>query len=268
MNVGCLIILIPLSAFPREHALIALIPVLPKLSAVDSKKLVYACFIETKRTESTGFGRGFSDRHFTDFFNNGLLCHTNDDADDFTNLCKWNCCDHDQFKKHGVLLRLFGLPLPPNIISAMCSFLVERLYQRSLRDIDDHLNNAFDVLPYLERFTIQKPEKASIVWDCYGEALRFAINVVIDANEANNNDFGDQEEHKFRLVTAKLIGSCIKTRANTVIPVIQKMYEAVSDDLLPPYPLETVVKKINEAPVRLVDCIDHYCGSNRDVSFV
>uniref|UniRef100_A0A7S2MI20 Uncharacterized protein n=1 Tax=Helicotheca tamesis TaxID=374047 RepID=A0A7S2MI20_9STRA len=45
----------------REHAMLALIPLMQHLSSNDSKKLVYSAFVDPGRN---GANRGFSDNHF------------------------------------------------------------------------------------------------------------------------------------------------------------------------------------------------------------
>merc|ERR1712032_533668 len=53
----------------REHAMMALIPILPHLSRNDSKKLIYACFID--EDFSRGCNIGFTFEHF---FSDDLPC--------------------------------------------------------------------------------------------------------------------------------------------------------------------------------------------------
>jgi hypothetical protein len=120
----------------REHAKIALIPLLQHLSVSDSKKLVYAVFVERwTGSEDGGTVRSdcFSREHF------GSYSFAHDDipcgspiihANLFLDALRWikepTTCRKNF--KHDTLLRLFGLALPTNIVTAMADFLVDRLY--------------------------------------------------------------------------------------------------------------------------------------------
>lgn len=72
-------------------------------------------------------------------------------ASDLSQLTMWSTSnDFKGFNDRSTLNRIFGLPLPANIISAMGEFMVENLYQGSINDVDSNkMLNAFGVRPFL-----------------------------------------------------------------------------------------------------------------------
>ena len=191
----------------------------------------------------------------------GILCCPNDEnnfSNNLQSMSRWiNDRSIQHHGEHGVLERLFGLPLPENLVSAMADFLLERLYRTSVYDVDHQTYlNAFGVRPYMVRFCIQKPEKASIVWDCLEQAIQNAIAVV---SELDVLDIEEREQKIFLSVTRSLICTCMDTRAQNVIPVLRRLYQGTSLALLGPniISLESLVQKIN-APLVFADSAGYY----------
>ena len=68
----------------------------------------------------------------------------------------------------------------------------------------------------------------------------------------------------FRAVTAKLMRSCIRTRAKKVIPVICQLYESVPEVLQPHSPPEGTIERINQTSKQYVDCMEYHIDLPRD----
>ena len=124
------------SVHTRHHAMIALLPLLPHLSRHDTKRLLYALFIQGE-PENDGSSRVHSRITFTHMFFRDLdtqflehiPCARGDDSD-FSRLLDWQReRKRDYINNYEVLEYIFGLPLPENIITAMGEFMVENLYQ-------------------------------------------------------------------------------------------------------------------------------------------
>ncbi|KAK1733663.1 hypothetical protein QTG54_015706 [Skeletonema marinoi] len=234
----------PLSTFvhTREHAMTALIPLLPHLSKEDSKRLVYAIFIERKRVHSRDRRwswncRAFSSRYdtFGDFLNSDRIpCAVDEDSSDCSRLLEWSG-QRKHYTAHtyeeDVLGRIFGLPLPKNIALSMTEFMVENLYQGHIEDVDKHkIDNAFGVGRFLERFTYESPESAHIVWEGLRGAIQNAISVVEDFDP---HEVTITERDIWIDVIERLVVMCIHTRAVRLISVLRRLYDGTQFALLP-----------------------------------
>jgi hypothetical protein len=234
--------------------MIALIPLLQYLSASDSKKLVYAAFVHQWRLKEESNRPGFSREHFgaCTFAHGDIPCGSPSiDHNIFVDALRWIKQDVGFLKdsNHGTLLRLFGLPLPTNIVADMTDFLVDRLYQHDHPfDVDDcKWSNAERVLVYLERSVYENPDCAPIVFGCLKTTIQNSIRAVEgwDAQE-----LGTTERDVFAKVVIGLVGSCISTRAVRTLSTIRKLYNGtpfllLGQDLVP---FRVLVQKIKDAP--------------------
>lgn len=247
----------------REHAMIALIPMLPSLSEFDSKRLVYAIFIQRNRFLARS-GNEFSRReNFDDLYDGELpppkassSFHQpmQDLMSNVIDALKWMHSESGNSYRHEVASRLFGLPLPKNIVQAMCQFMLENLYQTGSPNAVNYnkSQNAFKVLRYMKRFAYENLAEASLVWNTLDTAIQNATTSVQDIDV---DDVGAEALSTFRFTVESLIGACIKTRAETVIPIIESLYRNVPAELMPDniVPLETLIQRIHEAPKIAVD---------------
>ena len=244
----------------REHSMMALIPLLPKLSASDSKKLVYALFIQQHATRRCR--EGFSKSCMRDLYSYDIPCPPTPSLDpnqnlhvDLTDSIKWtrNLHQRSHYGSNKVLPRLFGLPLPENIIMAMCQFMRDNLYKESLHDVDAiKESNAIGVLPFLERFCYENPERASIVFECLGQTIQGAIDVV---DGLDVDDISQSEQKIFRSVIFALLMACVNTRAIPVLPTLELLYMQPQRQLMGENTLifERLTQSINDAPNIYVD---------------
>jgi len=240
----------------------ALIPLLPHLSKEDSKRLVYAIFIERKRVQPEDRRWGwhcpaFSSRYdtFGDFLNSDRIpCAVDEDSSDCSRLFEWLQCEHyaayggsdcsrlfewsgqcKHYTAHtyeeDVLGRIFGLPLPKNIALSMTEFMVENLYQGHIVDVDKlKIDNAFGVGCFLERFTYESPESAHIVWEGLRGAIQNAISVVEDFDP---HEVTIIERDIWIAVIESFVAMCIRTRAVRLISVLRRLYDGTQFALLP-----------------------------------
>jgi hypothetical protein len=239
----------------REHAMLALIPLMQHLSSVDSKKLIYAVFIQHEHG-------GFSKNHFGTytFDHHNLPCGQGQDfITDFGEAIGWIKFPRFKYGGHETLLRLFGLPLPTNIVAAMADFLVERLYQHDHPSDVDFCKciNALRVLPYLKRSVNENPEGASLVWECLERALKNAIRAVENWDE---EDIVENERLVFTRVIMSLVGACIATHALQVEPTIRNVYEGTQFAILTQdiIPLDTVLQRLHETPLIFLNSQEFY----------
>jgi len=160
---------------------------------------------------------------------------------------------------HEVLSRLFGhVPLPENIVSAMCEFMLENLYQTNVPNDVDVIKylNALGVLPYLERFCYENPDRALIVFDCLERAIRNSVRAVCDLNV---DDIGQSERDTFKHVVNSLVVACVSTGAK-LFPVLRSLYEGTQFELLQDnfVQLETLIQRISKAPKIFADTNLYY----------
>ena len=236
----------------REHAMLALIPLMQHLSCIDSKKLIYAVFVQQH-----GPGGLFSNEHFGKytFKHNDLPCGQ---GQDFGAVFKDALCWIKGYgwrpAEHEILLRLFGLPLPRNIVAAMADFLVERLYQHDHPfDVDSFkCSNALAVLPYLERSVYENPDNGPLVWECLERAIQNAIHAV---QGFGVEDIGHKEREIYTKVIVELVGACISTRALRAAPAIRNIYEEPQVAILTvdPMPLNTLLRIIHDSTGFILD---------------
>ena len=131
--------------------------------------------------------------------------------------------DHDVGRQlcNSILNRIFGLPLPENIISAMGEYMVENLYQHTINDVDlCKVLNATEVRPFLERYSYENPDKAQIVWTYLQQAIENAI-LVVEGLQAEDVD--ERQRSTFETVTMLLVTSCFKPRAKSLIPLLVRL---------------------------------------------
>ena len=226
--------------------MMALVPLLKNLSQFDAKRLVYALFIERHCSDwwRGGNRHGFSKRplHFGSMWTKEIPCVLGDYVDamqslsledvseqshfcsDLSQLSKWA---HDDRLRYGgrndnsVLRRIFGLPLPANIISAMGEFMVENLYQDNINDVDGwKWQNALEVRPFLGRYCYENPDNAQLVWAYLQRAIENAI-MAVEGLEADDVD--ERQRPHFVAVALALVDSCIRTRAKSLIPLIMRL---------------------------------------------
>jgi len=250
----------------REHAMIALVPLLSNLCAFDSKRLVYALFIQFRGGDRSRCLRRSSKDEMSDLYSQGIPCprdssdpiqkFSNDLSDSitWTKSTSWEHCS-----SHQVLSRLFGhVPLPENIVSAMCEFMLENLYQTNVPNDVDFIKslNALGVLPYLERFCYENPDRASIVFDCLERAIRNSVRAVCDLDV---DDIGQRERDTFKHVVNSLVSACVSSGAK-LFPVLRSLYEGTQFELLQDnfVRVETLIQRINEAPKIFADTNQYY----------
>ena len=238
----------------------ALIPLLPKLSTSDSKKLVYALFIQQHANRKCR--EGVSESCMRDLYAYRIPCPPTPSLDPNQNLhadladsIKWTRNRH-QFSRcgsHKVLPRLFGLPFPENIIMATCQFMHENLYKESLHDVDAiKESNAIGVLPFLERFCCEHPERALIVFECLGQTIERAIDVV---DGLDVDDVSQSEQEVFRSMISRLVGVCVFTRVIPVLSTLELLYMQPQHQLMGEnfVTFESLTQRINDAPNIYVD---------------
>eukprot|EP00984_Skeletonema_dohrnii_P005458 scaffold1920_cov97-Skeletonema_dohrnii-CCMP3373.AAC.2 len=216
----------------------ALIPLLPHLSKEDSKRLVYALFIERKIVEPECRRWGWKCPPFSSSYDTfGCLnskhipCAVDEDSSDCSRLFEWLQCEHYAAYGEDVLGRIFGLPLPKNIALSMTEFMVENLYQGHIVDVDKlKIDNAFGVGCFLERFTYESPESAHIVWEGLRRAIQNAISVVEDFDP---HEVTIIERDIWIAVIESFVAMCIRTRAVRLISVLRRLYDGTQFALLP-----------------------------------
>ena len=234
----------------REHAMLALIPLLPSMSKRDSEKLVWACFVDKTFSRCS---RGVT---FHSFYSDDIPC-CKDEEDpmrrlhsDWAMAFQWGM-EHrlgtSTFGSKGVNTRLFGLPLPRNILLAMSDFLVRNLYREDLRDVGKgRIDSIFRILPYLERSCAVTPELAHIVWEGLGQAIGNAASV---AQQYDFEEISPRDMLVFQQVVRTLIGSCIVSRAERAIPSLRTAFQGTSGEILADIqnlaPLNVIEQRIN-----------------------
>jgi len=234
----------------REHAMLALIPLLPNLSKADAKRLIYALFTKfTSERRQTVVENGLC-KEFNTLWANNVPCSSSADlSENLESIREWiNGNTFSGSGSHGVRDRLFGLGLPDNIVSAMGEFLVERLYSTSPYDVDDlTYANAMGVLFYMERFCYENPSKASLVFDYLGQAISNATSLFSQFDE---DDIAPKQRETFQSVIRRLVSACIRTRALSLAPVLERLYDEIMDPHLPPtfVQFDALIERINDAP--------------------
>jgi hypothetical protein len=177
---------------------------------------------------------------------------------DLTLLADWNNKRHKSYQlwnKDGTLIRLFGLPLSENIISAMGQFMVENLYQQNIDAIDaNQMSNAFGVLRFLTRYCYENPNKSHVVLRYVDISAMQDILFDLDDEEAANVVVNEKQRENFQRVAQTLLVFCIETRAKSLIPTLRTLYDGPVFDVLPDniISFENLVKKIEENPVRVI----------------
>lgn len=265
----------------KEHAMMALVPLLKNLSQFDAKRLVYALFIERHCSDwwRGGNRHGFSKRplHFGSMWTKEIPCVLGDYVDamqslsledvseqshfcsDLSQLSKWA---HDDRLRYGgrnentVLRRIFGLPLPANIISAMGEFMVENLYQDNINDVDGwKWQNALEVRPFLGRYCYENPDNAQLVWAYLQRAIENAI-MAVEGLEADDVD--ERQRPHFVAVALALVDSCIRTRAKSLIPLIMRLEDtqAIVPVLIPN--IENLADRFEKVPSVCIDTKEYF----------
>jgi len=261
----------------KEHAMMALIPLLPKLSQFDAKRLVYAIFIERHNDHDVwscltdGFSK--SDMNFGSLWTYNMPCALGDYVEtapslenesdrslfgsDLSQVTMW-ATSHDfkGFDGRSTLNRIFGLPLPANIISAMGEYMVENLYQGSINDVDSKkMLNAFGVRPFLERYCYENPENSQIVWSHLQQAIENAI-LVVEGLEAGDVD--ERQRETFNKVVTRIVICCINTRAKCLVPLLRRLEDtqALMPELIAD--VGNLVNEMEENPPVLVDTRSYY----------
>ena len=233
----------------REHAMLALIPLLPNLSRADAKRLIYALFTKFTCSRRRIQVESELSKDICRLWVGNIPCSPSSDLpENLESMRGWiDQYYSSEIGRHGVRERLFGLGLPDNIISAMGEFLVERLYSTSPYDVDDHtLANAMGVLPHMERFCYENPSKASLVWEHLGQAIDNTRSVFGDLEA---EDIGPKQREILGSVMMGLVGACIHTRAQRLAPVLARLYDDVMHAHLPPtiVQFDTLIERINDA---------------------
>ena len=244
----------------REHAMIALIPLLPNLSRADAKRLIYALFTKFTCGRRNNQVESELSRDISRLYVDNVPCSpSSDPSENLESMRGWINQDYSsELGSHGVRERLFGLGLPDNIISAMGEFLVERLYSTSPYDVDGNtLANAMGVLPHMERFCYENPSKASLVWEHLGQAIDNARSLF---GNLEAEDIGPEQREVFDSVISRLVVACIKTRAQRLAPVLERLYDDVMLAHLPPtiVQFDTLIERINDAPRVFPDTSFYY----------
>ncbi len=262
----------------KEHAMMALIPLLPNLSHFDAKRLVYALFTE-RYTEGDwwdcymdGFSK--SDMNFGSMWTRNIPCALGDYVDeiqlehivtdqslygsDLSLFAQW-VNDRDTMKgfdEDSILNRIFGLPLPANIITAMGEFMVENLYQGDINDVDGcKWLNAIEVRPYLERYCYENPDNVQIVWTHLQRAIENAI-MAVEGLEAEDVD--ERQRSNFETVVFLLVESCIRTRAKSLIPLIMRLEDtqAIVPELI--RNIENLADRFEKVPSVYIDTKEYF----------
>ena len=216
----------------KEHAMMALVPLLTNLSHCDAKRLIYALFTERHASDWSRYDtEGFSKSYFGGtgrMYTKNIPCAFGDGVDaidfesDMSQLSKW-AYDYDLegYYENSILGRIFGLPLPANIISAMGEFMVENLYQDNINDVDScKLQNAIGVAPFIKRYCYENPDNRQLVWPYLQRAIENAI-LVVEGLEPN--DVSEEQESNFVSMTIVLANCCIMSRAYSLIPLLTRL---------------------------------------------
>eukprot|EP00986_Skeletonema_menzelii_P010251 scaffold4967_cov115-Skeletonema_menzelii.AAC.1 len=247
------------SKHTREHAMIALVPLLPHLSRHDCKRLVYALFIQRKGNQDNRrilSRSSFSSRNFTytdTSFIKGIPCARGDESD-LSRLIVWHNQKqtYDIHNSYEVLDYILGLPLPENIISSMGEFMVENLYPGGIGDVDENTaSNVSRVTCFLRRFCYERPKSAHIVWDYMREAIQNAIAAVENSDSIHR----DRRE----VVIEILVATCIDMRAKRLLSHLRRLYQGTPLDLLPVNFLDfrTLVERIKK-PLIINDTLRYH----------
>ena len=251
--------------YTRDHAMFALVPLLPHLSRHDCRKLIYTLFIqqEDDRRSKWEYAKcNFSRANYRDLnlnigFSKTMPCALGDDSD-FMRLINWHLeQEFDYVSNYEIWGYLFGAPLPDNIISAMGEFMVENLYQGNIADVNKTKTlNALKVMPFLERFCYEKPTSAHIVWDYMREAIQNAIAVVEDLPE---NEIQPGQHSNWNDVITLLVVSCIDLRAKRLLSHLRRLYQGTPLALLPEnfVSFKTLVKRV-KAPLINNDTLQYH----------
>lgn len=251
--------------YTRDHAMFALVPLLPHLSRHDCKRFVYALFIQLEDDRNCHskweFSRCiFSSSNYSSLgirFSKKIPCALGDDSD-FSLLFKWHREKGFDFENdYNIWVYLFGVPLPDNIISAMGEFMVENLYQGNITDVNNtKILIVGKVMPFLERFCYERPTSAHIVWDYMREAIQNAIAVVEDLPE---NEIQPGQHSNWNDVITLLVVSCIDLRAKRLLSHLRRLYQGTPLALLPEnfVSFKTLVKRVKQEPLIINDTI-HY----------
>ena len=252
--------------YTRDHAMFALVPLLPHLSGHDCRKLVYALFIQLEDDRNCHSKWEYSRCRFSlsNYSDLGIHCMMNKipcalgDGSDLSLMCKWHReQEFDFIYDYKIWGYLFGLPLPDNIISAMGEFMVENLYQGNITDVNNtKILNVRKVMLFLERFCYGRPESAHIVWDYIREAVQNAIAVVEDLPE---NEIQPGQHSIWNDVITLLVVSCIDLRAKRLLSHLRRLYQGTPLALLPEnfVSFKTLVKRVKQEPLIINDTI-HY----------
>lgn len=261
----------------KEHAMMALVPLLPNLSKFDAKKLIYALFSERHNERddwwrSPGWHDGFSesDMNFGSLWTQNIPCALGECTDtvplehvhqslfgsDMSRLAEWVYGSSGDFDENSLLNRLLGLPLPANIISAMGEYMVENLYQGNINDVDAYKwLNAFEVRPFLDRYCYENPDNAEIVWTYLQQAIENAI-LAVEGLEADDVD--ERQLSSFKIVTMDLVESCIRTRAKSLIPLLMRLED--TQEILPELisNVENLAERFEQAPPACIDTKEYF----------
>jgi len=244
----------------REHAMLALIPLLPNLSKADAKRLIYALFIKFTSKRRQIVAESSLSKEFGTLWVKDVPCTPSSVlSENLASMREWlNGNSYSGIGSQGVKERLFGLGLPDNIISTMGEFLVERLYSTSPHDVNDHtIANVLGVIPYMVRFCYENPTKASLVFDYLGQAISNATSLFSHFDE---DDIAPKQRENFHSVITELVLSCIRTRALRLAPVLEGLYDEFMQPHLPPtfVQFDTLMERINEAPKVPQDTSSYY----------
>ena len=255
--------------YTRDHAMIALVPLLPHLSRHDCKRLVYALFIQRDECDIPSKWEysncTFSSSNFSSLgmeFMKKIPCALGDDSDLFL-LLKWHQDQTFDFSNdYKILGYIFGVPLPDNIISSMGEFMVENLYQGNITDVNTtKTNNVRMVTLFLQRFCYERPKSAHIVWDYLREALENAIAVVEDLPEIENEvEIQPAQRSDWVDVITLLVVSCIKVRAKRLLSHLRRLYQGAPLALLPEnfVGFRTLVERVKQEPLILNDTLEFH----------
>ena len=237
----------------REHAMLALIPLLSFLSQKDCQKLVYAVFSQ-RYTDDPRFS--FSTRHFGPqtfqccAISSSSYCEEEDEYMGFLQMAPQqpflSASNNTPTRGHGIEDRLFGLALSKNIVHAMVDFLVDSLFQihhganNQVVVTMRTCQNAFGVLPYLVRYTIEDPTNAYLVHNGLAQVLENVISVSGMLESL-------QSRVVYTHVIVTILSACIATHAYSVKDILQnKLYQeqplkSLTRKILP---LETMLQKL------------------------
>jgi len=255
--------------YTRDHAMIALVPLLPHLSRHDCKRLVYALFIQRDECDIPSKWEysncTFSSSNFSSLgmeFMKKIPCALGDDSD-LLLLLKWHReRDYNSRNNFEVLGYIFGVPLPDNIISSMGEFMVENLYQGNITDVNTtKTNNVRMVTLFLQRFCYERPKSAHIVWDYLREALENAIAVVEDLPEIENEvEIQPAQRSDWVDVITLLVVSCIEVRAKRLLSHLRRLYQGAPLALLPEnfVGFRTLVERVKQEPLILNDTLEFH----------